>query len=160
MPYRRACLISGCALAMFHCMWLQGSKHLERHVTEVSTFNILWDKISCIISSNEFPPTADQIHCPSTSVLASVNSTTFYLPFDIDHASPLFCSSYSGNLDDNSLTDLWPYTWDSKMPSASSKLNHDETASQVLPDINLSINISQCWPGLPSVLVGKSKICV
>ena len=33
MPYKRACLISGCALAVLHCTWL------VKHALNAGTFN-------------------------------------------------------------------------------------------------------------------------
>ena len=56
---------------------------------------------------------------------------------------------------DNSLADSWPYTW--KPDSLADKYHSEAAAAQIQPDVNLSINISQCWPGLPTLLIGTHR---
>ena len=62
----------------------------------------------------------------------------------------------SHDWNDNALTDSWPYTRTSTCTKpAVDKGISEEVGSQVLPDIDLSINILQCWSDLPTLLIGE-----
>ena len=78
-----------------------------------------------------------------------------YTNFDNKYVSSSLTDSVFSAEVDNSLADSWPYTW--KPDSLVDKCHSEAAAAQIQPDVNLSINISQCWPGLPTLLIGTHR---